>query len=80
MTLHYPLDRRTFLVAGGLSFFGLNLAGGAARAAGRSGPGGQRVARSAILLWLSGSLRFPHAVQLGLATEEWRLFRSSQPR
>jgi uncharacterized protein (DUF1501 family) len=54
MMFHHPLDRRTFLVAGGLSFFGLDLAGGAARAAGRSGPGRRKVARSAILLWLSG--------------------------
>ena len=23
---HYPIDRRTFLVAGGLGFFGANLA------------------------------------------------------
>src|SRR4051794_35394559 len=54
MTLHYPLDRRAFLVAGGLSFFGLDLAGGTARAAGVSELDGQRAARSAILLWLSG--------------------------
>jgi uncharacterized protein (DUF1501 family) len=48
---HYPVDRRTFLVAGGLSLFGLNLAGAAARA---SVPAGRRAARSAILIWLSG--------------------------
>jgi hypothetical protein len=48
---HYPLDRRTFLVAGGLGFFGANLATArvfAERTAGR------RVARSAIMIWLSG--------------------------
>src|SRR5215475_3836833 len=54
MTLHHPLDRRTFLVAGGLSYFGLDLASGSARAAGPSGSGRRTVARSAILIWLSG--------------------------
>ncbi len=48
---HYPLDRRTFLVAGGLSFFGANLAH-AASAASRAD--GRKVARSAIMIWLSG--------------------------
>ena len=49
---HYPLDRRTFLVAGGLSFFGLNLAHGASYA--NSPAGRRKVAKSAIMIWLSG--------------------------
>ena len=32
-----------------------------------------------VLLWLSGSLRLAHAVQLGLATDEWQVFRSASP-
>ncbi len=57
---HYPVDRRTFLVAGGLSFFGLNLAHPAAFAAAPAapaapaGPAGRRTAKSTILVWLSG--------------------------
>src|SRR5436853_4631678 len=51
---HWPLDRRTFLVAGGLSFFGLNLADARAYGASPAAPPGRRVARSAILIWLSG--------------------------
>jgi hypothetical protein len=51
---HYPLDRRTFLVAGGLGLLGLNF--GRARAddirAGSSG--GRRTAKSTIMIWLSG--------------------------
>jgi len=54
MPKHYPLDRRTFLTAGALSYFGMNLAGGAAHASGseRRARGGS--AKSAILIWLSG--------------------------
>jgi uncharacterized protein (DUF1501 family) len=48
---HYPVDRRTFLVAGGLGFFGLNLASMAASA---QAPAGRRTARSTIMIWLSG--------------------------
>src|SRR5262245_56803920 len=48
---HYPLDRRTFLVAGGLGFFRLNLANAAAYAAGTAG---RKTAKSAIMIWLSG--------------------------
>jgi uncharacterized protein (DUF1501 family) len=48
---HYPLDRRTFLVAGGLSFLGCNLASLAANA---GAPTRQGTARSAIMIWLSG--------------------------
>lgn len=48
---HWPLDRRTFLVAGGLSFFGANLAHAAAYTGAASA---SRRARSTILLWLSG--------------------------
>lgn len=54
MGSHYPLDRRTFLVAGGLSFFGLNLAGGAAYASSQAQPSSRKIAKSAILIWLSG--------------------------
>src|SRR5713226_846706 len=48
---HQPVDRRDFLVAGGLTFFGVNLAGAAAACA--PAPG-RRAARSTILIWLSG--------------------------
>src|SRR6266513_450212 len=51
---HLPVDRRTFLVAGGLSFFGANLACGAACAASGEGAGQRKIARSAIMIWLSG--------------------------
>src|SRR5437868_6037327 len=54
MTGHYPRDRRTFLVAGGLSFFGLNLAHAAAYANEPAAPGKRKIARSAIMIWLSG--------------------------
>jgi len=30
-----------------------------------------------VLLWLSGSLRLTHTVQLGLATEEWQQYRQA---
>lgn len=46
---HPPLDRRTFLVAGGMSSFGMNLA-----AAGRQPRGRRPAAKSTILIWLSG--------------------------
>ncbi len=49
---HYPLDRRTFLLAGGLGFFGANLANAAA--SGAKLPVRRRVAKSAIMIWLSG--------------------------
>src|SRR5437764_13029983 len=42
---HHPLDRRTFVVAGGLGLLGGSLAPAATR---------KRIARSAILIWLSG--------------------------
>ena len=46
-TFSHTLDRRAFLVAGGMSFFGHDLAAAA--------PTGRRaVAKSAILIWLSG--------------------------
>ncbi len=48
---HVALDRRTFLVAGGLGFFGLNLANAAAYA---SAPAGRKTAKSTIMIWLSG--------------------------
>lgn len=48
------LDRRVFLVAGGLSFAGLHLPS-LAQAAGAANPPGQpKAARSTILIWLSG--------------------------
>jgi Protein of unknown function (DUF1501) len=50
-TRHFPYDRRTFLLAGGLSFFGRNLAFAAAeRLTART----RRIAKSTILIWLSG--------------------------
>jgi uncharacterized protein (DUF1501 family) len=51
---HYPVDRRTFLVAGGLGFFGMNLATAAAFGAGPASPARRRPAASAIMIWLSG--------------------------
>ncbi len=52
---HFPFDRRTFLVAGGLGFFGANLAGVAAAATSEAaGRPGRKVAKSAIMIWLSG--------------------------
>jgi uncharacterized protein (DUF1501 family) len=49
---HYPVDRRTFLVAGGLGLFGTNLA--TAAAYNPASPGRRRTAASAIMIWLSG--------------------------
>jgi uncharacterized protein (DUF1501 family) len=54
MASHYPLDRRTFLVAGAFGWFGNNLAKAAAYGAGGENTPRRRVARSAILIWLSG--------------------------
>ena len=57
---HFPVDRRTFLVAGGLSCFGANLAGPAmalaesAAVVGATGSGRRKIAKSAIMIWLSG--------------------------
>jgi len=48
---HLPLDRRDFLLAGGLSFFAANLASYAAQ--GATNPT-RRAAKSVILIWLSG--------------------------
>lgn len=47
----HSLDRRTFLIAGGFSLFGAELATSAAYSEDR---GSRRSARSAILIWLSG--------------------------
>jgi uncharacterized protein (DUF1501 family) len=47
---HGAPDRRCFLVAGGLGFFGLNLASAAAYA----NPPGRKTAKSTIMIWLSG--------------------------
>ena len=44
---HWPLDRRTFLVAGGVGAFGAGLASAAATAR-------RPAAKSAIMIWLSG--------------------------
>src|SRR5437867_12017261 len=44
-----PFDRRTFLVAGGLGLFGVNLALGASDT-----PARRPSARSTIMIWLSG--------------------------
>src|SRR5439155_1399011 len=49
---HWPLARRTFLLAGGLGFFGVNLATAAAYQTPVTGRRG--AARSTILIWLSG--------------------------
>jgi uncharacterized protein (DUF1501 family) len=53
---HFPIDRRTFLVAGGLGFFGANLANFAAAgsAEGAARPANRKIAKSAIMIWLSG--------------------------
>src|SRR5438105_8190199 len=48
---HYPVDRRTFLVAGGLSLLGAGVAAAAPTASTRSS---RKVAKSTILIWLSG--------------------------
>jgi uncharacterized protein (DUF1501 family) len=48
---HQVVDRRTFLVAGGLGFFGANLANPAVFGAPASG---RKIAKSTILIWLSG--------------------------
>ena len=51
--VHQPHpNRRAFLVAGGMSYFGFDLAGRAAAAPRR--PLGGKVAKSAIMIWLSG--------------------------
>jgi uncharacterized protein (DUF1501 family) len=46
---HYPLDRRTFLMAGGVSLLGAGLASAAPKP--RSN---RKVAKSTIMIWLSG--------------------------
>ena len=51
MNPHYH-SRRSFLVAGGLSYFGLDLASRAAAAP--SEPSRRTVAKSTIMIWLSG--------------------------
>ena len=55
---HLPVDRRAFLVAGGLSYLGVNLAGPAMATAAESleaaGSGRRKIAKSAIMIWLSG--------------------------
>src|SRR5438105_7839741 len=48
---HYPVDRRTFLVAGGLSLLGAGVAAAAPTASTRSS---RKVAKSTIMIWLSG--------------------------
>jgi uncharacterized protein (DUF1501 family) len=51
---HYPVDRREFLIAGALGFFGANLATSVAYVVGSPAPTGRRTAKSAIMIWLSG--------------------------
>src|SRR6185503_16170888 len=54
---HRFVDRRAFLVAGGLSYFGANLAGPAmalAESGEATGSGRRKIAKSAIMIWLSG--------------------------
>jgi len=53
-TEHFPLDRRTFLMAGGLSYFGVNLAHRAALAGGPVSAANRTIAKSTIMIWLSG--------------------------
>lgn len=53
MTIHYPRSRRAFLVAGGLSYFGFDIASRVGVAAGPA-LASRKVARSAIMIWLSG--------------------------
>ncbi|MFO0825654.1 MAG: DUF1501 domain-containing protein, partial [Gemmataceae bacterium] len=49
----HPIDRRSFLVARGMSYFGIDLAGRVA-AAPTSQTARRQVAKSAIMIWLSG--------------------------
>ena len=53
---HLGVDRRAFLVAGGLSCFGTGLAGSTAHAESTdaAGSGTRKIAKSAIMIWLSG--------------------------
>jgi hypothetical protein len=51
---HGIVDRRTFLLAGGLPLFGADLAAAAALASPLPTPARRHTARSVILLWLSG--------------------------
>src|SRR5438067_7776278 len=51
MRIHYPPDRRTFLVAGGLGFFGLDLV---VHGLGQATPARRKPAQSTILIWLNG--------------------------
>jgi uncharacterized protein (DUF1501 family) len=46
---HPPCDRRRFLLAGGLSLFGANVIAGPTQA-----PSGRKIAKSTIMIWLSG--------------------------
>src|SRR5262245_15205256 len=50
----HSLNRRTFLVAGGLTYFGFNLAHPAVYADRQSTPARSKIAKSTILIWLSG--------------------------
>lgn len=53
---HFPADRRTFLACGGLGLLGASLGGTAAGLAASNDerPAGRKVARSTIMIWLSG--------------------------
>lgn len=55
---HLPMDRRAFLVAGGLSYCGINMAEPAIAAGAETvvpaGSGRRKIAKSAIMIWLSG--------------------------
>jgi len=55
---HLPIDRRAFLVAGGLSSLGTSLTGPAlaleADSGDAAGSGRRKIAKSAIMIWLSG--------------------------
>jgi hypothetical protein len=51
---HFPVDRRTFLVAGGLSWFGAGVAGSLLAADPGAYASGRKIATSTIMIWLSG--------------------------
>jgi hypothetical protein len=78
-TGHIPSTRRTFLIAGGLTFFGLNLAPAAPVA---FQVGSRRIAKSTILIWLSGGASHIDTWDMKPdAPEQYRgLFRPIQTR
>ena len=61
---HFPVDRRSFLLAGGLSCFGANLAGPAMAladsAVSPTGSERRKIAKSAIMICCRGSVSHRH--------------------